>query len=319
MHTIAVIIVFAFNAEAYGLAANYAGGAQDSMDKLVDNSVNHLVDNLLHRGLKAWTFQHVTLENATLGKAGNLAISSQFKPTPLLPNAAHQVPWAGYQQQLQRHVFVPRDTLCCSVMGNTPYAIAIGAAHRIRGLRLGMAPQSDVVKCQSKIAAPPTQASRSDQSVVEEEKKEWYEVRDVSPPAKDLGMYPLPRNTQCGEVIAVEPKDLAPPDAAKFFKAAAGKNLPDVAPADVAKFFKAAPSTNTEAVMDDKAPEKEENQYMVQSVTSRYRLRHRKYVLLWKRLDVKPLGRYFAERRLNSLLKKSGRRGDEDQRQRGSK
>jgi hypothetical protein len=125
--------------------------------------------------------------------------------------------------------------------------------------------------------------------------REWYEVRDVSPPAKNLGMFPFPPNTQCGAVITVDPKDALPPQIAQYFSKSTA-----------AQIKKSKVKNDDEGEMTSPGPE-DAAPYVVKKVTSRYVLVSRKYVPRGpRRLHVKPQGRYFIERQLENMMEKSG-------------
>lgn len=115
---------------------------------------------------------------------------------------------------------------------------------------------------------------------------EWYMVRDVSPPKKDLGLHLLPHNTQCGAVINVTKKT-----------SLAGES--DIMRAMVAV------AAEYEQEMEASAGESEPT-YVVKSVKSVYRLQYGKMVRDGPRvLDVLPQGRYFVEQHLERLIKKA--------------
>ena len=124
------------------------------------------------------------------------------------------------------------------------------------------------------------------------ERTEYYEVRDVSPPPKNLGVHPLPTNTQCGAVVTVIPRTEA--EQRRTDDPWEGWGVEDAVEEN---------EEETRGAPDAADDDAEAAAYVVQSVTYRYKLERGRYVRDGKRLDVQPQGRFFAQLMLDRCLR----------------
>ncbi|XRB11520.1 hypothetical protein RI054_03g13530 [Pseudoscourfieldia marina] len=130
---------------------------------------------------------------------------------------------------------------------------------------------------------------------------EMYEMRDISPPPRDLGTHPLPPNTQCGAVVTVVPS-------AKESEGSDDSWAGWLEDESEQEECQVEQEEEDASVSPDNA-----ETFVVRRVTYRYRLERGRYVKNGKRLDVQQQGRYFVEKHLNEILSATtGGGGDDD-------
>eukprot|EP00747_Dinoflagellata_sp_TGD_P079761 gnl/TRDRNA2_/TRDRNA2_160630_c0_seq1.p1 gnl/TRDRNA2_/TRDRNA2_160630_c0~~gnl/TRDRNA2_/TRDRNA2_160630_c0_seq1.p1 ORF type:complete len:254 (+),score=31.04 gnl/TRDRNA2_/TRDRNA2_160630_c0_seq1:78-839(+) len=164
----------------------------------------------------------------------------------------------------------PRPNVPLGVAAKGRFGSAAGTMNRLR-LPVGL----DRAEAQNQWSGIARAKGKSDDD--DKPMAEWYEVHDVAPPAKTLGLHLLPYNTQSGDWIIVGER-----------QSLAGKKPFDNL-VDAMKRVEA----NSDGELEDREGE---SRYIVKRVRSRYKLRGRKFVPLgFKTVDVQQRERYYAE------------------------